>query len=148
MSNKYTALCGLYCLDCIPSNEKLFSTIKELDTILSDVQFEKYAALKSQANPVYNDYTKFVEVMQEIAGLECIAPCTEGGCKANCQIIECVKSRKLAGCWECADSPECELLAPLKKIHPNLEYHLGLINKYGTEDWIDKRSFHYWWQSE
>ncbi len=148
MSNRYTALCGLYCLDCIPSNEKLFTTVKELDTMLSDLQFEQYADLKSKGNSIFDDYGKFVDVMHEIAKLECVAPCTEGGCKSNCEVRDCVLNRKLTGCWECDGNSECHLLGPLKNIHPNLEYHLGLIKEYGTEDWIDKRSFHYWWQGK
>lgn len=146
MSKRFTALCGLYCPDCIPSNEKLYSTINELNKVLSDLQFEYYAKLKSQNNPVFNDYETFLKVMQAIAELECTAPCTEDGCKENCEIRKCVQRQELEGCWECDDSPECKHLKPLKKIHPNLEYHHELIKEYGTEVWVKRRKHHYLWQ--
>jgi len=53
---KYTAYCGLYCLDCIPSNEKLFKLIYELENLLEDVNFGKYAELKSKSNEIFNSY--------------------------------------------------------------------------------------------
>ena len=42
-SRKYTAFCGLYCLDCIPSNKHLFSILDEVENTLTTLQFEKYA---------------------------------------------------------------------------------------------------------
>ena len=35
-----TAYCGLYCLDCIPSDKKLFITAGELQNHLKKRQFE------------------------------------------------------------------------------------------------------------
>ena len=43
---KYTAYCGLYCLDCIPSNIRLFEILNELEKLLEEVKFDKYAELK------------------------------------------------------------------------------------------------------
>ncbi|MDY6833199.1 MAG: DUF3795 domain-containing protein [Chloroflexota bacterium] len=146
MSKRFTALCGLYCLDCIPANQKLYSTINDLSMMLSELQFDKYASLKSQSNHVFKHYEMFIDVMRAIAELECNTPCREGGCKKNCAIRECVLCRGLDGCWECDCIRECKHLELLKKIHPNIEYHLKLIKKHGTEGWISRRKHHYWWQ--
>ncbi|MBA7678894.1 hypothetical protein ES703_87173 [subsurface metagenome] len=142
---RYTSYCGLYCLDCIPSNKKLFSTIKELENLLADLQVGKYVEIKSKKNEIYKEYPKFIEVLQEIGKLESFAPCREG-CKPNCKIRECVLNRNYEGCWECNNHRNCELLQPLKEIHPSLEYHLELIQKDGLENWSIKRRKHYLWE--
>jgi len=147
MSRRFTALCGLYCLDCIPSKERLFAAVKELDALLTELQFEHYAELKSKNNPAFNEYPKLVTLLREIAKLKCVAPCTEGGCKPNCEVRRCVLSHNLAGCWECADNQTCELLKPLKSVHPNLEYHLQLIKEHGPDNWPQRRRAHYRWQT-
>lgn len=141
---KYTSYCGLYCLDCIPSNKKLFSTIRELENQLSNLQFVRYVEMKSKKNDVFKDYTRFIEVLKEIGKLESSAPCREG-CQPNCGIKECVLSKNYNGCWECDNYRNCELLQPLKEIHANLEYHLELIQKEGVENWGVKRKSHYSW---
>lgn len=141
---KFTAYCGLYCLDCIPSNEKLFKTLKELGILLEDIKFDKYAELKSKNNETFNNYPKFIDVLQEMKKLECISLCTEGGCKEDCKIRECVKEKQYEGCWECDDFKECELLDYLKEIH-SIEHNLEMINEYGIDNWADKREKHYKW---
>jgi hypothetical protein len=146
VSRRFTALCGLYCLDCIPANAEFFAVVKRLNEMLADLQFEQYASLKARGNAVFNDYGTFLQVMQAIAGLECVAPCTEGGCKPSCDIRNCVTGRGLAGCWDCETSSDCGLLRPLKAAHPNLSRHLELIKEHGPEDWIEKRGCHYLWQ--
>ena len=143
-SNKYTAYCGLYCLDCIPSNKELFDILDELESLLREVNFKKYAELKSKSNEPFNDYPKFIEVLHEIQKLECTSLCTEGGCKENCKIRECVKEKDYEGCWECDDYKECELLEHLKGIH-SIEHNLEMITKYGVDDWANKREKHYNW---
>ena len=143
---KYTSYCGLHCLDCIPSNRKLFSEVKELENLLADLQFEKYAEFKSGKDEIFREYPKFIRVLREIGELECFAPCREGGGNPNCKIRECVLNRNYAGCWECDNYKDCELLQPLKRVHPNLEYHLELIQKEGLENWSIKRRKHYSWE--
>ncbi len=145
MDKKYTSYCGLFCLDCIPSNKRLFSTARDLAKLLSDVQFEKYAEIKAVKNKVFERYPELVELLHEIIKLECKAPCREGGGKAECKVRECALIRHYEGCWECDDYGKCELLGPLNKIHPNLKYHLELIRKEGPENWCIKRGKHYSW---
>ena len=141
---KYTAYCGLYCLDCIPSNKELFDLLDELESLLEEINFKKYAELKSKSNETFNNYSKFVEVLYEIKKLECRALCTEGGCKENCKIRECVKEKGYEGCWKCDDFKECELLDNLKDIH-SIEHNLEMIKENGIVNWADKRGKHYNW---
>lgn len=148
MDKRYTALCGLWCLDCIPSNKRFFTVVKELKGLLVGLQFEQYARLKSRSNAVFREYPHFVSVLEEIQKLECITPCTEGGCKPDCEVRECVLRKNFAGCWECDRNSDCELLKPLKSVHPNLGYHLALIRRNGPEKWFKKRKAHYAWQEE
>lgn len=144
---EYTAYCGLYCLDCIPSNRKFFAIARELQELLAELQFEEYAKLKAESNETFTSYPRFAQVLQEIIALECPGPCRAGGGKTNCSIRACVLSRNYEGCWECDSWEGCELLARLKGIHTNLEYHIGLIRKEGLGNWSAKRRRHYRWQA-
>ena len=143
-NKKYTAYCGLYCLDCIPSNKKLFQTLEELEDLLEEIKFDKYAKLKSKTNETFKAYPKFREVLNEMKKLECVTLCTEGGCKEECKVRKCVKEKNFEGCWECDGFKDCELLEYLKEIH-SIEHNLEMIRKYGIDSWADKRGKHYKW---
>lgn len=142
---RYTAYCGLYCRDCIPVNERLFAAVDELDDLLADVQFEKYAALKAAKESAFRDYRTFVRVLGAMKGLKCKTLCTEGGCKDGCRIRACVMEKGLRGCWQCSMSGTCELHVPMKDFHPDLVHNLQMIKQYGPDDWSDKRGRHYNW---
>ena len=149
----FTTYCGLYCKDCIPSRKELFSTAARLDQLLIELQFDRYAELKagqtywSEANHEFKHYPEFVSVLRAIRNLECKSVCRKGGgWKGDrCQVRNCAMEKHLTGCWECAGYKTCELLAPLLKFHPNLEYHLELIKNEGIQNWRAKRKGHYPW---
>lgn len=143
-NRKYTAYCGLYCLDCIPSNKRFFEVLNELEALLIDIKFDKYAKLKSKNNPGFEDYSTFLQVLHEMKKLECRVICTEGGYKEDCKIRKCVKDNKYEGCWECPDFKECKHLVDLKKIH-SIEHNLEMIKSYGVDNWSNKRGKHYYW---
>ncbi len=143
-NKKYTAYCGLFCPDCIPSNKRLFEVLNELEDLLIELKFDKYAELKSKSNETFQNYSEFLNVLEEMKKLKCKDLCTEGGCKEDCKIRECVKNNQYEGCWECNDFKNCELLEYLKKIHP-IEYNLEMIKKYGIDNWDDKKGKHYIW---
>jgi hypothetical protein len=148
MNIKYTALCGLYCRDCIPSRTRLFELADELKVLLDELGFENYAELKSRTIPIFREYRRFLLVLDAVTQLKCKAPCTEGGCKTDCRIRPCVIERNLSGCWECWNYKTCGLLEDLKNYHPNLEFHLGLIRDLGEEEWVSRRKKHYRWQKD
>jgi len=146
MDKKFTAYCGLCCLDCIPSNGELFSLLHRLDGMLEKLQFNEYAKLKSKKQTIFNEYPTFVNILKEISNLRCTLPCREGGGKPNCEVRQCVLNHGYDGCWECESRRSCELLEPLRQIHPNLDLHLDLILELGPEKWFEKRGAHYKWQ--
>lgn len=143
-NKKQTAYCGLFCPDCIPSNKRLFNLLDELEALLIELKFDKYAELKSKSNEIFKDYSKFLDILEEMKKLECKAVCTEGGCKEDCKIRKCVEKNHYEGCWECNNFKDCELLEYLKKIHP-IEHNLKMIKKYGVGNWAHKRGVHYIW---
>ncbi|MHC4575052.1 MAG: DUF3795 domain-containing protein [Planctomycetota bacterium] len=147
---KLTAFCGLYCLDCIPSKSQFFSLAAQLEEMLTELKFDSYAALKSRENGVFEDYPKFLNVLKEIRRLQCTVPCrngpcSEAGCVPDCQIRSCAINRGYEGCWQCDKCRTCELLTPMKNIHPGLEHNLEIVTKHGLEEWSDKRGKHYNW---
>jgi hypothetical protein len=146
MNKDFTSYCGLCCIDCIPSNAEFFSLIERVEEMQDELQFEKYAELKSETDGAFNQYPEFVSVLKGMKALRCSAPCRLGGGKKECVIRDCVLSKGLDGCWDCALRPGCNLLTRLRAIHPNLDYHLDLIKELGPEEWFEKRKEHYRWQ--
>ncbi|MCW3996575.1 MAG: DUF3795 domain-containing protein [Candidatus Bathyarchaeota archaeon] len=144
-NKKLTSYCGLYCLDCIPSNKRLFDTLRAFEEQLNRAGFEKYAQLKSGSNAVFKKYPQFKEVLGAIENLECKAPCRQGGGYADCKIRLCAQSKSYEGCWECSGYRNCDLLVPIKRVHPLLDYNLDLIKREGVCDWSKKRGKHYSW---
>lgn len=142
---RYTACCGLYCKDCIPSNEPLFATAAALEKMLSDLQFERYAALKARQHPAFEHYPAFARVLAELKELRCSSLCTEGGCTVDCRIRACVQEKGFRGCWECAGFEGCGLLEPMVAHHPDLRHNLQMIGQYGPDDWSERRGRHYRW---
>jgi hypothetical protein len=140
-----TSYCGLYCADCIPSRKDLFARVRELEGMLGELRFEKYAELKSSRHAAFRDYAGFLEVLRSIAKLECPAPCREGGGDPECAVRRCAVSGHRDGCWECGDYKTCEKPERLKGIHVNLERHLDLIRSEGVEAWAPGRGKHYSW---
>lgn len=148
MDEKFTAFCGLCCVDCIPSNNGFFDLVNNFEDMLTDLQFDEYARLKAEKNLTFKEYPTFLKVLKEIESLKCPAPCREGGGKPECDIRNCVLERGYSGCWECRDRLTCSKLNSLRRVHPNLDYHLELIGKYGPKNWFSKRKTHYRWQKE
>jgi len=150
---RLTSYCGLYCRDCIPSRNDLYMLVRQLEKLLAELHFDKYAKLKagqtywSQANAVFEKYPDFLEMLKAIKSLECPSVCREGGGYKGdrCEIKKCVTGKGFKGCWECDDYKSCKLLEPMKQFHPNLQEHLALIKTEGVENWSGKRKGHYPW---
>jgi hypothetical protein len=147
-----TAYCGLYCADCLPSNQSLFRVAKKLKEELDKRQFENHAEIRSVYNEVFKDYEVFKKVLSEIIKLRCAAPCAKGGpfikggVIPDCRIRVCVHEKGVKGCWECSNFESCKLLEPLSVYHGDTpRYNLRLIKEYGIENWADKRGKHYLW---
>jgi hypothetical protein len=143
---EFTSYCGLYCQDCIPSDSSLFLTAEGLQEHLQKRRFEEYAGIKARSNKLFEKYAEFTELLQAIINLKCSEPCRNGGGKAVCPIRDCAQSKGFRGCWECELHQECELLTPLRHIHPNIDYHLDLIAREGMDNWSTERRNHYLWE--
>lgn len=143
-----TAYCGLYCMDCIPSDVALFKSVSELGQRLDSVGFDEYARLKAKSNPKFSEYPVFREVLGEIEKLECVKFCREGGCKPDCQVRACAIEKGREGCWQCTAANSCELLRPLKEAHPSLGHNLEMIREHGIDGWSAWRGKHYKWSRE
>jgi hypothetical protein len=146
MDERLTSYCGLCCADCIPSREEFFAVVTKLDEMLEKLQFEHYAELKSEINEEFKEYPRFLSVLHQMKGLRCANPCQLGGGNPNCKIRLCAQSKNRKGCWQCQERGGCTLLDRLRSIHPNLDYHLGLIEEMGPANWFEKRKEHYGWQ--
>jgi hypothetical protein len=125
-TRRNTAYCGLYCLDCIPSNKKLFHLLSELEKNLEDLNFENYAKLKSNRSRIFYDYPVFINVLREIKKLECSSSCRDGpsstlGCRKNCAIRLCATGKGYEGCWQCDNYKKCQILSDLEINHPYIK---------------------------
>ena len=146
MDENLTSYCGLCCVDCIPSHERFFALVNRLDEMLEELQFEQYAELKSEVIKEFKEYPKFLSILHHIKELRCSSPCRLGGGYPQCKIRHCAQSKNLKGCWQCEVRCECAFLDRLRSVHPNLDYHLDLIDEIGHSKWFEKRKEHYRWQ--
>lgn len=145
MDESLTSYCGLCCADCIPSHEEFFTLVSRLQEMLGELKFEHYAELKSGLNEEFKEYPKFLSILRQIKGLRCSSPCRLGGGYPGCEIRQCAQSKGFKGCWQCEARRGCPLLERLRLIHPNLDYHLDLIDELGPANWFEKRGKHYRW---
>jgi hypothetical protein len=149
-NRKYTAFCGLYCKDCIPSNGELFALIDKLTHLLDNLGFEHYAELKSKRIKEFRNYVTYRRLLTEMRKLKCETNCFEGpvseyGCNENCEMRQCVIDKGFTGCWDCKEYKVCKKLELHKKFHPGMEHNLDMIKEFGLENWLDKRGRHYRW---
>ena len=148
LNMRMTAYCGLCCADCIPSRRELFVLLDRLEALLRQVQFERYAELKAARDPEFNKYPRFLAMLRKLKTLRCPAPCRDGGGNPSCEVKRCARNHGLDGCWQCARRRRCAFLDPLRRAHPNLDYHLALIARMGPAEWFHKRREHYSWQQK
>jgi hypothetical protein len=141
-----TAFCGLWCNDCIPSNEKLYSLTSELHRMLAEIGFENYAAFKSKRVAAFGDYETFLRVLNAFEKLHCYhycrkGPCSEAGCAESCQIRVCVLQKGLQGCWDCGTYESCAHIERMGRFHPDIKHNLAMIREHGIDNWkADRKS--------
>ncbi len=145
-----TSYCGLWCNDCIPSNERLYSLTSELRALLHSTGFENYAALKSKRVAAFEEYDRFLSVLDSFKTLHCFnycrkGPCSEAGCAKDCEIRICVLAKSLDGCWDCDSYSACEHIGRREKLHPDIKHNLAMIKKHGIDHWKYYRGRHYNW---
>lgn len=147
----YTACCGLYCPDCIWYQNSVSTLAKKLRDTLDEIDFRKYASVKSPFGTELEYYDEFIDILNFMAANDCTSPCpVGGGCGGRpCRIMECAEEKGLEGCWQCEEMEECsyfEIVRPRCGDTP-ME-NLRNIKKYGYDGWIDKRGPYYIWQKK
>ena len=152
-NRKYTGLCGVYCRDCIPGNQRLYALIEDLLREFEVTGFDNYAAYKARRSPLLSQFPKLEPVLREILKLKCSGSCVEGprselGCAIDCPLRKCVVERKLSGCWECAERLSCERIKAMASFHPGIYANLNAIAEYGMDSWVERRGRHYHWSPE
>ena len=141
----FTAYCGLFCKDCIPSKSDLFDTAKALKNQLDVNRFDLYSKLRAEKQDVFKDYKRFKDFLEAVIGMQCKTPCRDGGGKADCAVRICVESKGIEGCWDCSENETCPKLDYLKSAHPDLMNRYRAIREHGLDDWSKHRGKHYQW---
>ncbi|SDL08742.1 Protein of unknown function [Maridesulfovibrio ferrireducens] len=148
-SKKNTACCGIYCPDCIHYKNKYSVYALLLKEHLIEINFDKYAKIKSPFGEQFQKYDEFEEVLNALAGTECNWACrVGGGCSGvPCKIMECCFSNEYEGCWDCPEVEGCDkfdFLAPRCGQMP--KNNIRKIQKFGLQHWIEHRDNFYIWQ--
>ena len=115
------AYCGLYCPECY--NMRVGHAAESLIKELGSAQ-EKGAT--------FGDYSSLKTTLQELADLQCLKFCREGGGRsANCKIKKCCDSHEISGCWDCPDFEKCN------KLKPQFVNNIKKIKKIGINKYIE-----------
>jgi len=143
-----TGYCGLYCGDCIRYQSKSSDLADRLLKELDRQRFSEYADVKRRFNKDFDNYDLLISGLKAIAGLRCEIPCRLGGngCAGSCEIIMCVKTKSLEGCWGCDTFETCDKFNFLKPFHGDGPMNnLKKIKKYGLGNWATHREKFYPW---
>lgn len=143
-----TAYCGLYCGDCIRYKSKAADLALELLNELKEINFENYVKVKRSSVKEFECYDEMIKAIEAINNLKCNTPCRlEGdGFVKPCEILKCVLSKNLKGCWECSEFEECDKFTFLKPFHGDgPQKNLKKIIKYGLDKWAAHREKCYPW---
>jgi hypothetical protein len=98
------APCGLLCYTCDAMKDGAVSTAAKKLLYALD-SYDLFLEGAPGARPISGKYKEFKEVLQYLADVTCRG-CREDHCmEANCVVPECVKSRGIDFCYECADFP-------------------------------------------
>ncbi|MGD9123709.1 MAG: DUF3795 domain-containing protein [Desulfarculaceae bacterium] len=149
MSNlEFAACCGIYCPDCFFYQNRFSRPARRLRESLAELEFEKYAAIKSEFGKALEHYDQFQQVLDFLAHTECQEPCRpQDGCVGRpCAIMECAAVKGLEGCWQCPDMEACNKFEFMKPRCGDMpKENLRQIKKLGLEKWVEKRSPYYVW---
>lgn len=143
-----TGYCGLYCGDCIRYKCRASDLAVELLNEIEKCHFAKYANVKRTHVKEFENFESFIALLKAISEIKCETPCGAGGdgCAGSCEIIICVRNKKINGCWECNNFEKCGNFDFLKPFHGDGNIrNLMKIQKYGISDWTEYREKCYPW---
>jgi len=145
----FTSCCGLYCPDCIWYRNNFSKPAGELLKRLKEVDFDRYASIRSPFGSELEHYKEFVDVLSFVAKNYCSEPCRKAGGRGGqpCEIMKCAEKKKLEGCWQCEEMEDCDKFDFLRPRCGDTPYrNLLKIKELGYEGWIKERSPYYIWQ--
>ena len=154
-ARELTAYCGLYCEDCIRYQSKAADLARDLLSELRNIEFAKYAEIKSSAEKQFDavkqfrNYTECCEFLEAIIALQCNNPCRTGGGYPtfSCSILECCLKKGFEGCWQCSEFESCPHFQSLKSIHGDSpKKNLRKVKELGLDRWAEHREKPYIWQ--
>jgi hypothetical protein len=143
-----TAYCGLYCGDCIRYQSRASELADELLKEIEKTKFTEYAKIKQAHKKELEDFGTFVSLLKAISEIKCEIRCRlgDGGCGGKCEIIECVNSKGLEGCWDCVEFERCDKFDFLKPYHADAPLkNVRKIKELGIENWAKSREKCYPW---
>lgn len=99
-----TVYCGLYGVDCLRFQSRVSELAGDLLKEFENTRLGEYAKVKAHQISNFQHYEMTVKLLPHISLLRCKIPCRLGGnvCGGSCPVMECVKVKSTAGCWEMA----------------------------------------------
>ena len=139
---RLVTICGLHCEDCYAYTGLIAQLAGELRALLQQHNF----AAVSQAVPFdgLQHYAQADAFLEALTFMRCEKTCRGGGGNPACEIRECCREKGFAGCWECGEMEECELLKVLEPVHRDANIkNLRNIKKQGIDTWVAAKK-RYW----
>jgi hypothetical protein len=131
------AYCGLYCGTCPAYTGSLAGPARELRDELRRNKCDKAASRLARIPGLkaFEHYEQLDALLVTLAKMRCANPCRVGGGSAQCRIRKCVRSKNLAGCWQCEGFAACTTLQALEEygdIDRTYLKNLGKIKRHGV----------------
>jgi hypothetical protein len=111
--------CGMYCGDCVGQTQTVANLAKALRGELRRYKFQDTAKdfAKIPMFKEFKDYEKCYNLLGTMMKLRCNKTCRGGGGPPDCMIRSCCRRKKIKGCWQCEDFPNCKTLSFLEAHH-------------------------------
>ncbi len=173
MEDKYVCPCGLTCCDCLFYNKEFFAAAGAMKRLIDEYRFDVFFAMLSKSEVsahiashlkreriqfeemcrVFERMPDFVKVLEGIIAIQCEHTCKEkngcsiGGSTHRCEALECVNSKGIEGCWQCAEYRLCDKLAFQRRSYgKTVTENLARLEKEGPDSLRPRGNQYYEWQ--
>jgi hypothetical protein len=178
MDKKYVCPCGLVCCECSFYKPELYETANKLKELIEEQEFDKFLILISgnykwgvgklfgmdktpEGREIFKYFESFkqmpifLNILDNITKLQCKETCQEsGGCSMGgvthkCDLLQCMETKSVEGCWECSEFEECSKLKLRKGAYGDtIQCNLKIIKEKGTDTVKLRGNRYYAWQGE